>query len=188
MLRNQETTNWAINYVGKEINEINEVTREGVRYVISNAMQYGGHPKETAEDIKNFIGLTKSQIDVLMKYRETLKKQKLSSSEINKRIKLRVTEKIFERALLITRTETIAAANNGQQLHWEEMIRKGFLHREEMIKVWIVTPDDKLCEFCRLLGMTTTEIDGYFEMGIKTPPLHPRCRCAIGLVRRANIL
>jgi hypothetical protein len=33
----------------------------------------------------------------------------------------------------------------------------------------------------------TTEIDGVFAFGGKTPPLHPRCRCAIGLAKKEGI-
>jgi hypothetical protein len=58
---------------------------------------------------------------------------------------------------------------------------KGYLNNAEMEKVWIVTPDDRLCPICAAMGDERTAIDGTFAFGGKAPPRHPNCRCAIGL-------
>jgi hypothetical protein len=60
-----------------------------------------------------------------------------------------------------------------------------------MRKVWIVTQDDRLdtkvCEPMPFLEANKhVAIDGVFTTGdgqqLATPPAHPNCRCAVGLV------
>jgi hypothetical protein len=52
-------------------------------------------------------------------------------------------------------------------------------------RAWIVTPDDKICDFCEALDGQAVALDEPFvsdEYGeVDTPPLHPQCRCTMGL-------
>jgi len=93
-----------------------------------------------------------------------------------------IRRKIRARANMIARTETQAAACAGQQLHWEDQMAKGYLSNEYFQKEWIVTPDDRLCPVCAAMEGKRAPIDGTFDGGYKTPPLHPMCRCSFGLV------
>lgn len=89
-----------------------------------------------------------------------------------------------ERADLIARTETIAASVNGQQEAWDQAVDDGLLTGDEN-QVWIVTPDDRLCEICEPLDGVEAPLGGVFESPdgdqYDGPPAHPRCRCAVGL-------
>lgn len=95
-----------------------------------------------------------------------------------------------ERADNIARTETLRAANEGQRLLWQDAVAQGQLDSQRMIREWVLTPDDRLCELCaKMIGdRAVTEIDGTFnfpETGeIDGPPGHPRCRCTHVLRRR----
>lgn len=80
---------------------------------------------------------------------------------------------------------TIRAANLGQQLLWRQAATQGLLLAERVRRSWIVTPDDKLCPLCRPLHEQTVPLDQPFMTArgpVMTPPLHPRCRCALALV------
>lgn len=88
------------------------------------------------------------------------------------------------RAETIARTETIAAANAGQQEAWAQATEDGWLLGNEQ-QVWIVTPDDKLCDDCNELDGVTADLGEDFDGGeygdVSGPPLHPNCRCVLGL-------
>jgi hypothetical protein len=43
--------------------------------------------------------------------------------------------------------------------------------------VWIVTPDDRLCDECNDMEGQQADENGDFSEEI---PLHPRCRCVLG--------
>jgi hypothetical protein len=84
-----------------------------------------------------------------------------------------------DRALLITRTETMTAANEGQREGWLQAQEDGLLGPMN-VRVWIAT--EGACPECEDLDGTTAPIDGEYEGdGGDGPPLHPNCRCTEGI-------
>jgi hypothetical protein len=88
------------------------------------------------------------------------------------------------RARLIARHETMAAVSEGQRQAWEQATDEGLLTGDES-RVWIVTPDDKLCSICEgledkkaKLGEPYVGDDGEEYDG---PPAHVQCRCTEGI-------
>lgn len=51
-------------------------------------------------------------------------------------------------------------------------------------KRWDAAEDRRTCEFCRRYDNLVVGLDATFPGGIKHPPLHPRCRCAVALWRK----
>lgn len=89
------------------------------------------------------------------------------------------------RAETIARTETMTASNQGQTAAWDQAIEEGFLTGRET-KEWIVTPDDRLCPLCEPMdGQNVPMSDNFVQPEtndqVDAPPLHPRCRCTVGL-------
>jgi len=89
------------------------------------------------------------------------------------------------RAKMIARTETLRASNAGQQMLWEQNASKGVLPEERTRRHWITAPG--ACPIC--LQVPKMNVDGVklnenfrTELGeITLPPLHPHCRCGVGL-------
>jgi hypothetical protein len=182
--KDQRISRWIVDNVGKSIKQVDRNTINGIQEVIMNAMQKSLSAKKTAMQIRQYIGLTDNQIKSVLRYQERLDESGRSIRDIDRMVDAYINRKIRERALTIAQTETIRAATGGQQLNWEMMLDRGQLNKDEFVKTWITTPDDRTCISCAMLNGITTEIDGVFGFGGKTPPLHPRCRCAIGLVKR----
>lgn len=87
------------------------------------------------------------------------------------------------RADTIARTESMRAANEGQQQAWDQAVEAGLLTGNEQ-QVWIVTPDDRLCPICEPLDGELADLDGTWNADgedIDGPPAHPNCRCTVGL-------
>jgi SPP1 gp7 family putative phage head morphogenesis protein len=85
-----------------------------------------------------------------------------------------------ERARTIARTETMRAVHQGQQEAWDQAVEDGYLTGKEK-RVWIVTPDDKLCPICDELDGEEARLGKDYPGGIDGPPAHPNCRCTEGL-------
>jgi hypothetical protein len=83
------------------------------------------------------------------------------------------------RVKTIAHTEAMAAANEGQKQLWEQAAKDGYLTGKESM-IWIVTPDDRLCDICEGLEDMVVPLGESFPEG--GPPAHPNCRCTIGLV------
>ena len=183
-MRNHDTVKWAQQHVAENIKQINRTSKNAIKSIIANALEKGGSPADTAKMIRRHIGLTDKQMLSVWKYRDKLEKEGVSQTEIKRLEDKFIQNKITERAEIIARTETIAAAAGGQQLHWEDQLSKGNLNNIDLQKEWIVTPDDRLCPICAAMKGERTDINGTFEFGGKAPPRHPRCRCSMGIVER----
>lgn len=84
------------------------------------------------------------------------------------------------RASMIARTETMAAANEGNREGWRQATEVGLLTGDER-KTWIATSD--ACPECQDLDEQETDLEGsYPGDGEDGPPLHPNCRCTEGIV------
>lgn len=84
------------------------------------------------------------------------------------------------RAKLIARHETMQAASEGQRQAWDQATEKGLLTGNEQ-RVWITTPDERLCPICADLDERTASMDGSYPDGYDGPPAHVQCRCTEGL-------
>lgn len=181
-MRNPKAIEWATKYVGDNIREVENVTREAVRAIIADALKYGGHPRETAREIRQFIGLTEKQVKSILNYQRKLDESGRSVSRVNEMVDSQVRRLIRRRAETIARTETIDAANQGQMLHWEDMAAQGYLDKRFIKKKWSATPDERLCPVCKPLDGEIADIDKPFSWGGMRPTRHPKCRCAVSLV------
>lgn len=180
-MRNPAAVLWAQQHTGELIKQINDTSKQGIRQILTDAQAYGGHPYETARQIRQFIGLTDRQMKGVLNRQRELDEEGRPQAQVDRMIDAEIRRRIRARANTIARTETIAVSAAGQQLHWEDQLNKGYLDKDNMVKAWIVTPDDRLCPICAAMQDEKTGIDQPFLFGGKAPPRHPNCRCAIGL-------
>ncbi|MES2360022.1 MAG: phage minor head protein [Gemmatimonadota bacterium] len=81
------------------------------------------------------------------------------------------------RAEMIARTEAMDAANEGLAQGWSQAVEEGLLTGDEK-KVWIAAGDP--CPECEEVDGEEVLMDEDFSVG-DDPPLHPNCRCTMGL-------
>ncbi len=138
-------------------------------------------------------GINDTTVDLLRTAMKTGMREGLSAVKMAKKI-----EKLYSgwdktRSLLIARTESIRASNGGAT---EAYIQSGVVTGKE----WLVTLDDRLCDWCRPMdGKVVGVSSNFFDKGdrytigkgkskrtmkldytgIGYPPLHPACRCTI---------
>lgn len=172
---------------------IDDVTREALRALLLRAANGELTVDRLAKLIREAVGLTSAQTVAMQNveadaFARAIKEGKsiARAQEIagiaSERYRNRA---IRERAESIARTETMRAANAGQQMLWDQHIRDGLLPASAM-KIWIITPDDRLCPRCRALRDLEAPVTEPFqtpEGEVEHPPLHPRCRCAMGISR-----
>lgn len=114
-------------------------------------------------------------------------KQPLKQAQIDAMVQRYVERSLRNRAENIARTETIRAAHAGLRESWRQAQEQGFLKIGTRQK-WILATDERLCDICPqvvqmnpdgvLLGSKFLSPVGLVD----GPPLHPRCRCTMGIV------
>jgi SPP1 gp7 family putative phage head morphogenesis protein len=173
----------ARDHAAKLVVEVTNETRRAIRDVVARSYVEGIPPRDAARLIRPLVGLTRRQaLAVMRRYEEDVKRGVGRAAALAR--SQRYGERLLRRrALTIARTETIAAASRGQLTAWQQARARGKLSPTAR-KLWLVTPDDRLCPRCRAMEGRTAAIDapfvGPFGQAL-APPLHPNCRCAVAL-------
>lgn len=90
---------------------------------------------------------------------------------------------IEHRALTNATVYAMAAQNAGRELLFTEMVEAGLLPPGTK-KVWVTAHDERTCPVCRPMDGRATVLNTRFHVAgshLMTPPVHPNCRCTIGL-------
>lgn len=166
------------------VTETTAATREALRQSLTRSIERGANPRRAARALRDTIGLTERQARAADNFlARQLQDGNTTVGQAERRAGRYRARLLKQRTENIARTESIRAANSGQQQLWEQLEQEGVLDKGEMEREWIVTPDDRLCDECEPLDGARAPLDGSFP-GADLPPLHPSCRCAVQLVRR----
>jgi SPP1 gp7 family putative phage head morphogenesis protein len=182
---NPEAVRWARDRAGALVVDVTEKSRAAVRRIIARAVSGTVTPRDAARQIRNSVGLTGLQADAVLALQERLLAQGRLQEAVDRAADRYAARLLSQRADTIARTETIAAANEGQRQAWLQARAQGLLGARDR-RVWITTPDERRCPICKALNGATATLDGTFPGGHLAPPAHPNCRCATGLTARGN--
>lgn len=167
------------------------VTREtqlAIREIVARAFAEGIPPREMARLIQPLIGLTRAQATAVEASRVAAISRGVARETALRTAERNAERQLKRRAMTIARTETIGASTRGQIETWQTATRTGLLP-QGMQKVWITTPDDITCKWCRPLDGTSVPLGGLFRSGrslVQGPPLHPNCRCGLAVQTMAK--
>jgi hypothetical protein len=166
---NPRTVDFLRRYEGDLITEMTRKTRETVMQVIRQGITAGQNPLDTARDVKDLIGLTRTQAQAVANYRSALQagsRDALSRGLRDRRFDSSVAraasdgaplsrEKIDNlvgryrnrylryRAETIARTESIRAVSAGNHLNWQQLVESGKLDADQVVRKWVYTHDEK---------------------------------------------
>ncbi|MBC7340900.1 MAG: hypothetical protein H5U02_00340 [Clostridia bacterium] len=182
-MRNPRSLQWIAAHGAELVAGVGQNTKDAIKVVVRRAFEEGGHPYEQAKQIRQMIGLDPRRAAALANYERAQLGQGIDPAEVQKRVDKYREKLLKQRAQMIARTETIAAACEGQREAWRQAVDSGLLVEEEWERKWIVTPDDRLCPLCMAREDKRAQVHGAYPDGSGGPPLHPGCRCAEGLVR-----
>lgn len=150
-------------------------TIEAVRILIARGIAEGIKPRVLRNLIQNEIGLRSDQLKALENF--------VAKGATEAQTKAYARKLLRDRALLIARTETMRAANEGQREVWLQAVEGGWLPADQM-RVWVVTPDERLRDEHRAMS---GQIRGLQEKFVKPggeriePGQEPNCRCSAAL-------
>lgn len=145
---NPHTLAYIDQFVADEVRDVGNVTRQSIRDIVRSGFEESRTIPQMARDIRQFVGLTSKQHGAVLRYRQGLVEAGLKQDRINDLVQRRTARMLRQRTLNIARTESITAANAGQQEVWREARRQGLWNDARMRRFWLTTPDDRLCSVC----------------------------------------
>lgn len=160
-----------------------------IREIVVRGLREGRTVRDVARDIKAMgpvLGLDRGRATAVVNLRRGLEEAGRSREFIDRTTSKYAERLLRQRATTIARTEVLTALNAGQREAWRQARQQGSI-RSVAKRVWIVTPDDRLCKRCEPQEDITAPIEGLFKLNPPAwgetdgPPLHPDCRCAEGL-------
>jgi SPP1 gp7 family putative phage head morphogenesis protein len=174
---NPMAVDWANKHAAQLVTDVTERARASIRRVVADGIANGVTPRDTAKIIRATIGLTERDAGAVMAEHLTLLAKNVSADIAADKAERYAAKLIRSRAMTIARTETMRASNEGQKQLWNQAREKGLLSGKEK-KVWIASDP---CDDCEAVDGEIVGIDEDFSVGDE-PPLHPNCRCTIGIV------
>ena len=199
---NPMATSAAKMHAGELIKDFSEEQVQALRMLMERSFVEKIAPRKTAQLMRSNIGLHEKYSDAVvnaynrMQFAEPgglvkIGKQYFrvpdngfSADRVGELADRYASVLLNKRALTIARTETMRASNEGQRQLWLQATENGLLEGNEY-RMWILTPDDRLCEICEQMEGALARIGDQFELPsgekVDNPPAHPNCRCAQGL-------
>lgn len=165
------------------VSGVSDETRRAIRTAVAEAFRGQMSTHDVAKLIKPLVGLTERQALAVVRRRAANLAAGMDAAKAASDADRYAARLLRLRAEMIARTELAKASTAGQIEAWRQARAAGRLS-PLLVKTWIVTPDDRLCPYCATLDGVQVPLDGAFTSGKYTadgPPLHPNCRCALGL-------
>lgn len=172
-------------YSYRMVREVSQETRRALKSIVARGIREGIPPYDLARLIvgtpgnPGLIGLTVSQSNAVLNYRESLINQGRSAAQVERMASRYAKRKLIQRGQAIARTETMRALNAGMTESWKQAQAAGLLRKNANIE-WMVSPDDRLCDLCMGMEGEVAPVGGVFK-GNYFPPAHPMCRCTVGI-------
>ena len=151
-----------------------------IRDSVMDGMARGLHHTVIARGIQGDLPLTARHAKAVERLFQSSLDSGVTLSHAEK-IRSRKQAKLLRwRANTIARTESVRAANMGQQLVWEQATDLNYIPKGTK-KIWRTNIDDSTCEICLPLNGEPVPVGTEFSTNSKTPPAHPNCRCYMTL-------
>lgn len=173
-----------------ELIELNimPTSKEAIRNILTRSFEEGITAADSARLIREQIGILPRHAEAVEKYRQEMialfeERGWITARQDANRLAGQYAQKLINyRAKNIARTESIRAANQGQQTLWEDAINKDLLTEADWEREWIASDP---CPICTALDGTRAGMRESFEGGYFMPPdPHVNCRCSVGLVEK----
>lgn len=181
---------WLETYAGTQIQGIGERSLLAIRGLMREGFAAGTSVQRLAERIREQVGLTRRQTETVARFRQRLSDEGFSARRIAQEVQSATRVGIRQRALNIARTESMWAANAGQEELWRQAQTQGLMQPGEWERQWLTARDERVCPICVPMGGQRRELEQPFTTpgggGVAFPPAHPSCRCTLVLVARGS--
>lgn len=181
-LDNPYAFQWINTRTAELVTRVSDETKLAIRGVIRQAFEEGIPPRKSAQTIRGLVGLTERDSKAVLRYWKTVATDGNRPAKVANDMADTYARKLLRRrAETIARHETVAAANKGTLLSYDQAQSQGLMLPTTM-KEWLAAAESpRTCVRCLAMDAQKVPIGTPFisDIGpIDGPPLHIQCRCA----------
>lgn len=169
---------WADKYAGSRITSLRNASVTSVRDYVASAIQEEIPVRLLKQQIEHVVKLDTRFTSAAIRRYKAQRASERKNSATGRDQAAYVKRAANIKAKQIARTETQLALNYGRYQALYAARAEGLLEDTDKL-LWIAAPD--CCDQCAAYGGTTASLDSGFGSAAPFPPLHPNCRCTIGL-------
>lgn len=160
---------------------LNDSSRKGTEQFVDKSLAKGRHPGLIGRVVRRLTLMSPQQAISTDAFIDSLLKNTKDQRVLTARLFPYLDRQLEQRLNAFAETESMTAINFGQQIAFEEAVKRGDIP-ETSLKVWVTATDERVCPICKpmdgqkvpLLGKFTTKVGE-----VVVPPVHPNCRCTI---------
>ena len=178
-------SSWVNEYSKQRLSQMDRQTRKVVKDVLKEKRTKNLSPAKTAKLLRERIGLNSVQAQAMKNLENKMIEEDKTEKQIAKAKEQYKKRAVKYRSKMIANTEAIDAVNFGQLELWNQAVDQKLIDPNTTYKQWYVTPDDKLCPYCRGMNGQKKKLNelfidpsGTFDP-VYSPTLHPNCRCSM---------
>lgn len=184
---------WITDQSSKLIVQITDDVRNNARTIVSNSYKQNLHPDAIKTKLGQAVGLNDRLAGAVSKRYDATFVAATKAGQSVEDARARATEVadkysdelIDYRGEMIARTEGKEAQSIAQEDSWDAAEEAGMMP-DDTQKEWITLFDERTSEECKAMNGQVVPLDEDFDSedigNVERPPLHPNCRCTIGLV------
>jgi len=171
------------------VTSVDALTREAIKQTIIEAFREQIDVRATAKRIKNVVGLHPQWAKAVTEFEKKEFARLVRQGDKPERALIKAQERASrysdslksKRATMIARTEIQIAQAEGREEGWRQASQEGFISSDTR-RMWVTAQDERTCELCGPLDGEIVGFDEIFSIGLKSPIVHPNCRCVVVLV------
>ncbi len=185
-LTNPQSVQVAARQAAEAVRQISDSTRRAIREIIRRGQLGQLTVGQQARRIRDLIGLTERQTASVLNFEANLIEQGITGRRLERMVLRKFDQVLQRRATTIARSETIKAANLGQQDLWRQAADQGLIDRDNVQRRWITSIDDRVCPICapmdgQLRPLEEPFVSPFNGASALVPGIHAACRCAVAL-------
>jgi len=180
-----EIENWIDMRTSELSNHFVNSSRESFNFAMRDINNEDIGDSRKARFLLPLIGLTTRQVIAVNNYRRNLIAEGVAFDRVQTLTENYANESLLYRAERMGKNESMLSANHGYMAMVFLGIKAGVIPRRVAKKRWIVTPDDRLCQFCEPLADVSIPVNEMFSTAyglMEEPPMHIHCRCSFEII------
>ena len=144
------------------VTAVGDETKAAIRSIMGRSFSEGIPPRDAGRLIRPLIGLTERDANAVANMWSRMTEDGEDEGKVDRVVGRYADRLLARRAETISRTETIRAAQIGQEETWLQAAEQGLIDADRATRVWLAAESPRTCPICEFLDGQERKFDEPF--------------------------